>query len=76
MDELHAPVLTVFQRIQNQAVENKNDKHGLATSECVIQSGIVVQAQVTPEPYNGQRFSHFVQWVIDRWPNEGFNPNV
>jgi hypothetical protein len=50
MDELHAPVASVLEFVQDKSVIYKYYENGPATFEGVVQCGIVVQAQIASEP--------------------------
>jgi hypothetical protein len=53
VDELHAPVLPTGQGIQNFGVENKGALHPLKAAQCMVERGMVITAQIAPQPHQG-----------------------
>jgi len=52
MDKLHTSIVCV-EAVQNLGVEYKEGKYLLVFTQCVIQTGVVFQAQVPAKPEQG-----------------------
>jgi hypothetical protein len=50
-DELHAPIRALLQRIEDFGVEHEHAVHGARRPQGVMQGGVILAAQVAPEPH-------------------------